>query len=117
MLEAHLLDFDDDLYGQNIDVAFIGTNGFSVARGLTTPDTGEGATKRAMLRAARRSVVLADASKFGADQFVRFGTPAEIDTLITDTGLDPARTRLWTQDTPGVKEDAEDLDQFGHVAG
>ena len=35
----------------------------------------------------------------------------------SDAGLDPGRTRLWTQDTPGVKEDAEDLDQFGHVAG
>ncbi|OLL74744.1 Transcriptional repressor of the fructose operon, DeoR family [Pseudonocardia sp. Ae168_Ps1] len=73
-----------------VDVAFLGTNSFSPTRGLTTPDPDEGATKRAMLRAARRSVVLADASKFGADQFVRFGTPAEIDTLITDTGLDPA---------------------------
>lgn len=80
----------DVLAGLTIDVAFIGTNGFSVARGLTTPDTGEGATKRAMLRAARRTVVLADASKFGSDQFVRFGTLAEVDTLITDTGLDAA---------------------------
>lgn len=73
-----------------VDVAFLGTNGYSVARGLTTPDPDEGATKRAMLRAARRSVVLADASKFGADQFVRFGTLAEVDTLITDAGLSPA---------------------------
>ena len=78
------------LAGLTVDVAFLGTNGFSTGRGLTTPDPDEGATKRAMIRAARRSVVLADASKFGADQFVRFGTLAEIDTLITDTGLDPA---------------------------
>ncbi|BBG05209.1 MULTISPECIES: DeoR/GlpR family DNA-binding transcription regulator [Pseudonocardia] len=73
-----------------VDLAFLGTNGFSAGHGLTTPDPDEGAIKRAMIRAARRSVVLADASKFGTDQFVRFGTLAEIDTLITDTGLDPA---------------------------
>lgn len=73
-----------------VDLAFLGTNGFSTGHGLTTPDPDEGATKRAMIRAARRSVVLADASKFGTDQFVRFGTLAEIDTLITDTGLDAA---------------------------
>lgn len=73
-----------------VDVAFLGTNGFSASRGLSTPDPDEGATKRAMLRAARRGVVLADASKFGADQFVRFGELSDVDTLITDTGLDEA---------------------------
>lgn len=73
-----------------VDVAFLGTNGFSADRGLTTPDPDEGAAKRAMIRAARRSVVLADAGKFRADQFVRFGSLDEVDTLITDTGLDEA---------------------------
>ncbi|MFP5019381.1 DeoR/GlpR family DNA-binding transcription regulator [Pseudonocardia phyllosphaerae] len=78
------------LAGLSVDVAFLGTNGFSPARGLTTPDPDEGATKRAMLRASRRAVVVADAGKFGADQFVRFGTLSEVDVLVTDTGLDPA---------------------------
>lgn len=73
-----------------VDVAFLGTNGFSAARGLSTPDPDEGATKRAMLRAARRAVVLADATKWGADQFVRFGALDRIDVLITDTDLDEA---------------------------
>lgn len=34
-----------------VDVAFLGANGFSAERGLTTPDTGEAAVKRAMIRA------------------------------------------------------------------
>ncbi|RZT88882.1 DeoR family transcriptional regulator [Pseudonocardia sediminis] len=71
-----------------VDVAFLGANGFSAERGLSTPDPDEGAAKRAMIRSARRSVVLADATKYKADQFVRFGTLDEIDVLITDTGLD-----------------------------
>lgn len=71
-----------------VDVAFIGTNGITPERGLTTPDTTESAVKRAMIRAARRAVVLADHTKVGQDHLSRFASLDEIDTLITDTGLD-----------------------------
>ena len=71
-----------------VDVAFIGTNGISPDRGLTTPDTTESAVKRAMIRAARRTVVLADHTKVGQDHLSRFAALDEIDTLITDSGLD-----------------------------
>ena len=72
-----------------VEVAFVGTNGFSVKRGLTTPDPTEAAVKRAMIGAARRSIVLADHTKFGNDTLVRFGSLEDVDTVITDTGLDP----------------------------
>jgi DeoR family fructose operon transcriptional repressor len=71
-----------------VDVAFLGANGVSLERGLTTPDVGEAAVKRAMLRAARRAVVLADHTKVGNDCFARFGDLADVDVLITDEGLD-----------------------------
>jgi DeoR family fructose operon transcriptional repressor len=71
-----------------VDVAFLGTNGVSVQRGLTTPDVAEAATKRAMMRAARRVVVLADHTKVGNDCFARFGELEDVDTLICDDGLD-----------------------------
>jgi len=74
-----------DLY---VDVAFIGTNGLSVERGLTTPDPAEAAVKRAMIAASRRTVVLADHTKIGQDYLARFGTLSDVDTLITDSGLD-----------------------------
>ncbi len=73
-----------DLY---VDVAFLGTNGCSVERGLTTPDPAEAAVKRAMIAAARRSVLLADHTKIGNDYFARFGSVTDLDLLITDTGL------------------------------
>jgi len=72
-----------------VDVAFIGTNGLSVQRGLTTPDQSEAAAKRAMIKAARRSVVLADHTKVGVDHFSRFADLADIAAIITDDGLDP----------------------------
>jgi DeoR family transcriptional regulator, fructose operon transcriptional repressor len=71
-----------------VDVAFIGANGISPERGLTTPDTTESAVKRAMIGAARRCVVLADHTKVGQDHLSRFAALDEIDTLITDSGLD-----------------------------
>jgi len=72
-----------------VDVAFIGTNGLSVKRGLTTPDQSEAAAKRAMISAARRSVVLTDHTKIGVDHFSRFADLSDIAAVITDSGLDP----------------------------
>lgn len=71
-----------------VDVAFMGTNGISLERGLTTPDVGEAAVKHAMIGAARRVVVLADHTKVGNDCFARFGSLDEIDAFITDDRLD-----------------------------
>jgi DeoR family fructose operon transcriptional repressor len=72
-----------------VDVAFMGTNGLSMERGLTTPDQSEAAAKRAMIGAARRSVVLTDRTKIGVDHFCRFADLSDIATVITDSGLDP----------------------------
>jgi len=72
-----------------VDVAFIATNGISVERGLTTPDTAEAMVKRAAISSARRTVLLADHTKIGNDHFARFGELSDVDTLITDTGVDP----------------------------
>jgi DeoR family fructose operon transcriptional repressor len=70
------------------DVAFVGTNGISLDHGLSTPDHSEAAAKRAMVRAARRVVVLADSSKVGAEHTVRFADLGDIDVLVTDSGID-----------------------------
>ncbi|MFI6050839.1 DeoR/GlpR family DNA-binding transcription regulator [Streptomyces violascens] len=75
-------------YGEiRADVVFLGTNGFSVAHGLTTPDLAEAAVKRAAIGAARRVVLLADSAKHGQEHFARFGDIADVDLLITDRGL------------------------------
>src|ERR1700755_2087911 len=74
-----------DLY---VDVAFIGTTGASVERGLTTPDPAEAAVKRAMIGAARRSVLLADHTKIGNDYLAKFGELSDLDLLITDSRAD-----------------------------
>lgn len=75
-----------DIY---VDVAFMATNGISAERGLTTPDPTEAAVKRRMIGCARRVVLLADHTKVGNDHLVRFADTDEVDTLVTDGGIDP----------------------------
>lgn len=75
------------LDGVVVDVAVLGTNGFSAARGLTTPDQAEALVKGAMVRSARRVVVATDSSKAGDDHLHRFARLEEVDLLVTDTDL------------------------------
>lgn len=71
------------LRGMTVDAVFLGCDGVSAERGLTTPYREEVAVKRAMIRAARRVVLLADHSKIGNDHFLRFAEVSEVDTMIT----------------------------------
>lgn len=75
----------DDL---RVDAVFLGTNGVTVAHGLSTPDRDEAATKRAMVLSARQVVVLADASKLGVESPVRFARLDQVDVLVTDSAID-----------------------------
>ncbi|WP_308492207.1 DeoR/GlpR family DNA-binding transcription regulator [Microbacterium terrisoli] len=89
--------------GLRPDIVFVGTNGISAAFGLSTPDSEEAAVKEALVRAARRVVLVADAGKFGAESLVRFAGLDDIDVLVTDvapTGtlaaaLADAGTEVW----------------------
>lgn len=73
-----------------VDVAFVGANGISPERGLTTVDFEEAAVKRSILRRARQTVVLADSSKLEQDFIVTFGAIEDVDVLVTDDEADPA---------------------------
>lgn len=86
-----------ELQSVNVDVAFLGTNGVSFHRGLTTPDPAEAAVKTAMARAARRRVLLADHSKIGQVRRHRHAELSDIDLLVTDAGLGAAEHRELIQ--------------------
>lgn len=77
-----------------VDVAFVGANGVSAAHGLSTPDPEEAATKQALVAAGQRVVVLADATKIGADSTVRFATLGDVDVLVTDDAVAPSQRKL-----------------------
>jgi DeoR family fructose operon transcriptional repressor len=71
----------------NVDVAFLGANGISLDRGLTTPDPAEAAIKSLMLGCARRRILLSDHSKISKVSTHKYGDLTDIDLLITDTGI------------------------------
>jgi DeoR family fructose operon transcriptional repressor len=71
----------------NVDVAFLGTNGISLSRGLTTPDPEEAAVKRLMAGCAQRRILLADHSKLGVISGTKHADLHDIDLLITDTSV------------------------------
>ena len=66
----------------NFDKAFIGMNGIDDGF-FTTPDMEEGAVKRAILENAKRTYVLADASKLGNTSFAKVA-PVSRARLITN---------------------------------
>jgi DeoR family fructose operon transcriptional repressor len=86
----------------SVDVAFIGCDGMSPERGFTTPYREEVAIKRAMMASARRVVMMFDHSKVGSEQLFRFATVDEIDTIITDTGVDDETAALLEERGPVV---------------
>ena len=79
------------------DVVFIGTNGVHPEFGLSTPDPEEASVKAAIVRSARRVVVLADASKLNTETLVSFAELGDIDALVTDAQPDTGFTRALAE--------------------
>jgi DeoR family transcriptional regulator, aga operon transcriptional repressor len=57
------------------------------AAGATAHHEGEASINRLMGQQASRVIVVADSSKVGRRAFARICTIAEIDVLVTDTGI------------------------------
>ena len=70
-----------------IDVAFLGANGISRDRGVTTPDPAVAAMKQEAVRRSRRRILIADHTKFGMISLCRFAELGDFGTVVTDTGL------------------------------
>jgi len=78
----------DALDHVSVDIAFIGANGITAERGLTTPDVDEARVKSAFVEKGRRVIALADHTKFGREDFALISPMFSVDTVITDSGID-----------------------------
>ncbi len=65
------------------DLCLVGANGITSQRGLTCPDAAVAAVKAHAVAASRRTLLLADGSKFGADSSYRFAEVRQMNTIIT----------------------------------
>ena len=70
------------------DTAVIGVTGLSAA-GFSMARLEEAALSSSMMAVARRTIVLADSSKFGVDAFARVAGCAEVEYLVTDAAPPP----------------------------
>ena len=87
---------EHELAGLNADWAFLGAAAVEVGGAFTSADPYEAAVKRAMIRAARRAAVLADATKFGARRLAAFARAEDIDCLVTTPDA-PSGVRAWIE--------------------
>ncbi|WP_034945120.1 DeoR/GlpR family DNA-binding transcription regulator [Erwinia oleae] len=74
----------DKINSMHVDWAFLGAEGVHFENGLTNINTVEIPVKQAMIRAAEKTVVLADSSKIGYRALAHVCSLEEIDTIITE---------------------------------
>lgn len=76
---------------------FLGVDGFDLDYGLTTTNALEATLNQAMMRAAQRTIVVADSSKFGRRGFRRICSVSDVDAVITDVGVSDETVRVLEQ--------------------
>jgi DeoR/GlpR family transcriptional regulator of sugar metabolism len=80
----------------NVDLLMLGVHGMSAHAGFTTPNLMEAETDRALVAAAGRLIVLADATKWGIVGISTIARLDDADALITDSALDASARRMLT---------------------
>ena len=75
---------------------FLGTDGFTIEKGVTAHLVEEAEVARAMAAQAETAVLLADSSKLGKTGFAHMLPLSRVGLLITDTGLDDAAVERLT---------------------
>ncbi|WP_158748545.1 transcriptional repressor AgaR [Acidobacterium sp. S8] len=78
---------EDVLEEMHADILFLGVDGFDLEIGLTTPNVLESRVNRAMVKAAKRVVVVCDSTKFHRRSLSRIVPPASVHCIVTDKAL------------------------------
>ena len=72
-----------------VNTVFLGTHSVSVPRGLLMPNSLEAATDMAMMNIADKTIILTDHTKWESTSLSLFAHFDQIDTIITDSDIDP----------------------------
>lgn len=79
---------DSNLADVHADVAFVGADAISIEAGLTNATLEEVPVKRRVIRAADRTVLIADHTKFDRVSLARVAPLSDFHHCITDSGVD-----------------------------
>ncbi|MBM9469031.1 DeoR/GlpR family DNA-binding transcription regulator [Nakamurella leprariae] len=85
----------------SLDLAVIGVNAVSADRGASTENEEEASINRLLAQRADAVIVVADSTKIGRRAFAQVCPASTINTLVTDTGADPAQVAALT--TAGIR--------------
>lgn len=80
-----------------IDVLFLAVEGIDTENGLTVQDITDGETKHHLVSKAKKTICLADSSKFNKKYFYEICGINDVDILITDDALDDRITEQLGQ--------------------
>jgi len=83
----------DTIEKLNVRLSFVGTDGFSLEKGMTTHLVEGAQIVKAMKAHSRTTVLVADSAKYGKVGFASVLPLTEVDLIISDTELDPAAKR------------------------
>ena len=72
-----------------VNTVFLGTHSVSIPRGFLMPNSLEAATDMALMDIADRTIILTDHTKWSCTSLSLFARFDQVDTVITDDGLDP----------------------------
>ena len=75
------------------DKAFLGSSGFTIEKGHTTPNPDDAQIKEAIMRVSLEKYVLVDSSKFGDQCLTRFAHLRDVDLTITDSHFPKAKVK------------------------
>lgn len=88
---------DDFIQHFQIDTLFLSLEGIDLNDGLSVVDVQDGHTKKVLVEKAKRVICIADHSKFNKSFFYKIAPVADVDLVVTDTGLDAATQELFRQ--------------------
>jgi DeoR/GlpR family transcriptional regulator of sugar metabolism len=75
------------------DKAFLGSSGFTIAKGHSTPNPEDAQIKEAIIKSADETYVLVDSSKYGRDCLTSYARLRDVSLTITDSELSRAKVR------------------------
>lgn len=83
--------FLDSCYASKL---FLGVDGIDFDFGITTTDMREAYLNQRMMKTAQKTIVLADATKFGKKGFAKISNLEDVDVIITDERIKPTEAAL-----------------------
>jgi DeoR family transcriptional regulator of aga operon len=92
---------EETLHRLSADLFFLGTDGFDVNFGLTTPNLLESKVNRVMVEISKRVVAVCDSSKFGRRSLCLIAPLSSIQQVITDNRI--ARSDLKKLEDAGIE--------------